>query len=94
MAGYGRRRSGAAAAQHATAAEGANDERCWSGSGGSPASIGVAGLRRWRAIARVTGHYTVGSFQVGTLLLAGIASMVAGCLALLWAITSRDDGSR
>ena len=46
------------------------------------------------AIARVTGHYTVGNYQAGTLLLAGIASMVAGCLALLWAITSRDDGSR
>jgi hypothetical protein len=56
-------------------------------------AIGVA-VCALGAIARVTGHYTVGNYQAGTLLLAGIASMVAGCLALLWAITSRDGGRR
>ena len=56
-------------------------------------AIGVA-ICVLAAIARITGHYTLGSYQAGTLLLAGTASMVAGCLALLWAMSSRDRGGR
>jgi hypothetical protein len=33
--------------------------------------------------ARYRGTYNVAGFQVGTLLLAGIATMVVGCLAYL-----------
>lgn len=46
------------------------------------------------SIARLGGRYTVGTYQVGTLLLAGTAAMVAGCLALLWALSSRDGQDR
>lgn len=35
-------------------------------------------------VARITGHYTLGGFQVGTLLEAGIAGLAAGCFLLLW----------
>jgi len=34
-------------------------------------------------VVRVGGSYLVGGYQVGTLFLAGIAAMVAGCLCLL-----------
>jgi ribosomal protein L27 len=34
-------------------------------------------------VARYRGTYNVGGFQVGTLLLAGIAAMVVGCLGYL-----------
>ena len=56
-------------------------------------AIGVA-ICALGSVARVTGHYTVGSYQVGTLLLAGTAAMVAGCLALVWALSSRDGQDR
>ncbi|MGE5668550.1 MAG: hypothetical protein ACM338_10190 [Betaproteobacteria bacterium] len=56
-------------------------------------AIGVA-ICVLASAARITGHYTLGSYQAGTLLLAGTASMVAGCLALLWAMSSRDRGGR
>ena len=56
-------------------------------------AIGVA-ICVLASAARFTGHYTLGSYQAGTLLLAGTASMVAGCLALLWAMSSRDRGGR
>ena len=38
---------------------------------------------------RIGGNYVLGGFQVGTLLLGGIAAMVAGCLALLWSLSAR-----
>jgi hypothetical protein len=37
-------------------------------------------------LARVSGVYTFAGFQVGTLLLAGLAAMVVGCLGYLAAI--------
>ena len=61
--------------------------------GRAAGALGVA-ICALGLVARVTAHYTVGSFQVGTLLLAGTAAMVAGCLALLWALTSRDGQDR
>ncbi|MGE5089972.1 MAG: hypothetical protein ACM3QY_12650 [Candidatus Levyibacteriota bacterium] len=68
-----------------------NGALVWSGR-----AVGVIGVAICAigAIARLTGHYTVGSYQAGTLLLAGVAAMVAGCFALLWAMASRDRGVR
>ena len=39
--------------------------------------------------ARAAGNYFPGGFQVGTLLQAGIAVMVLGCLAYLASLTER-----
>ena len=52
---------------------------------------GIAGaLLCIGAIAlRVVGQYSLGGFQVGTLLLAGSAAMVGGCLCFLWVIAGR-----
>lgn len=59
-------------------------------------TVGVIGVvvGAVAALERVSGHYAVGSFQVGTLLLVGIAAIVAGCFALLWALTSRGGDGR
>lgn len=43
---------------------------------------------------RVTGTYFLGGFQLGTLLLTGIAVMVAGCFLLLLALTGASRASR
>ena len=40
---------------------------------------------------RLRGIYEFAGFQTGTLLLGGIAAMVAGCLGYLAAIAERDD---
>jgi len=40
-------------------------------------------------VARLTGRYTVGDFQTGTLLLAGTGAVSIGCFLLLWAISER-----
>ena len=40
--------------------------------------------------ARLTGNYWLGSFQAGTLLLAGTAALVAGCFFLLLLVVRRD----
>ena len=40
--------------------------------------------------ARLSGAYWIGSFQVGTLLQAGIAAMVFGCLCFLAVLTHRS----
>ena len=34
-------------------------------------------------VARASGSYVMGNFQVGTLLQAGMAAMILGCLAYL-----------
>ena len=51
---------------------------------------GVAGLAVCAAAAlmRISGAYWVGGFQVGTLLLAGTALLIAGCFCLLLVVTS------
>jgi len=43
---------------------------------------------------RVGGQYWMGGYQVGTLLLAGSAAMVGGCLCFLWVLTSRLGAER
>lgn len=50
---------------------------------------GVAGvvLCAIAVVARLSGAFWLGGFQVGTLLQAGIAAMVIGCLAFLAVIT-------
>ena len=40
-------------------------------------------------LTRLGGAYWLGGFQVGTLLQAGMAAMLLGCLALLAAITEQ-----
>ena len=40
-------------------------------------------------VTRVAGKYLLGDFQVGTLLLAGSAAMIAGCFCFLWMLTQR-----
>jgi len=57
---------------------------------------GVAGaLLCIAAIAiRVAGQYWLAGFQVGTLLLAGSAAMVGGCLCFLWVIAGRPSTER
>ncbi len=40
-------------------------------------------------VARLTGRYTVGDFQTGTLMLAGTGAVSVGCFLLLWAISER-----
>ncbi|HLX30988.1 MAG TPA: hypothetical protein VKV24_21125 [Casimicrobiaceae bacterium] len=40
-------------------------------------------------IARLTGHYTIGSFPAITLFEGGTAVMVAGCFSLLWDLVAR-----
>ena len=40
------------------------------------------------AISRVTGHYELGGFGVGMLLLMGVATMVSACLCFLVVLTN------
>lgn len=45
-------------------------------------------------VGRFSGSYWLGGMQVGTLLLAGTAAMVAGCLALLAVLVRRAPAGR
>ena len=40
---------------------------------------------------RVSGRYVIGSFQLGTLLIAGIAVMTAACFCLLLFLANRHN---
>ena len=53
---------------------------------------GLAGalICLWAVFGRLTGTYYTASFQVGTLLLAGTAAMVVGCLCLLLVLTRTE----
>ena len=42
-------------------------------------------------VARLSGRYVLGAFQLGTLLIAGIALMTAACLSLLLFLVRRSD---
>ncbi len=44
--------------------------------------------------ARLSGQYYMGSFQLTTLLQAGIAAVVMGCFFLLLALTARERADR
>jgi hypothetical protein len=61
---------------------------------GRVAGCGGAFLCAVAAIARISGHYWLGSFQVGTLLLAGMAIMIAGCLGFLAWLTELSKAGR
>ncbi len=52
---------------------------------------GLAGvfLCGWAAFTRLTGLFFAGGFQVGTLLLAGMAAMLVACLCFLVILTNR-----
>lgn len=57
---------------------------------GRAAGAGGALVCLLAAAVRVSGRYWLAGFQVGTLMQAGIALMVAGCLALLWTLSARS----
>ena len=38
---------------------------------------------------RLAGRFTIGDFQTGTLMLAGIGAVSVGCFLLLWAMAER-----
>lgn len=48
--------------------------------------VGIVGLLlcALAVLARLTGHYTLGGFQAGTILVAGIAALAAACFLMLW----------
>jgi hypothetical protein len=52
---------------------------------------GLAGLATsaWAAIARLQGAYFAGGYQIGTLLLVGMAGMVIACFCFLFVLTMR-----
>ena len=52
---------------------------------------GLAGVLVCAAavLARMAGSYVIGGFQVGTLLLAGIAAMLTACLSYLVLLVER-----
>jgi len=45
-------------------------------------------------VMRVSGSFWLGGFQLGTLLTAGIAVMVAGCVCLLLVLVNRGTDRR
>jgi len=45
-------------------------------------------------ISRVRGHYDLGGFGVGMMLLAGVAAMVFGCLCFLAVLTNSAPSNR
>lgn len=61
---------------------------------GRIAGIGGVLLCAVAVVARFSGHYLLGAFQVGTLFQAGIAAMIAGCLCFLVVVTERSKSGR
>lgn len=64
-----------------------NDLLLWIG---RVAGVGGVLLCAVAAVARISGHYFLGGFQVGTLLQVGMAMMIAGCLGFLAVLTERS----
>jgi hypothetical protein len=58
----------------------------WIGRLGGIAGIAITVIA---VVARLQGTYMLGGFQIGTLLQAGIAAMVAGCLGYTAALAER-----
>ena len=56
---------------------------------GRAAGVGGVLLCTLAGLVRISGQYSVGIFQVGTLLLVGIAVMIVGCLSFLAVLTAR-----
>jgi hypothetical protein len=57
---------------------------------GRVAGVGGVLLCALAVVVRISGHYWLGGLQVGTLLQAGMATMVAGCLSFLAVLTERS----
>jgi len=53
--------------------------------------VGLLGmvLMALSVVARLTGRFALGDFQIGTLLLASVGAVTAGCFLLLWSIADR-----
>ena len=68
-----------------------NDLLLWIG---RIAGVGGVLLCALAAVVRLSGHYWLGGFQAGTLLQAGTAVMVAGCLGFLAALAERSKAGR
>jgi hypothetical protein len=64
-----------------------NDLLLWLGRVAGAAGLVVCAVA---GLLRLSGAYWVSGFQVGTLLLAGTASLVAGCFFLLLIATRRS----
>jgi hypothetical protein len=58
----------------------------WAGRLAGLAGVLICG---WAAFHRLSGDFYAGGFQVGTLLLAGIAAMVFACVLFLMVLTNR-----
>ena len=58
----------------------------WIGRLGGAAGVVICAVA---VLGRLRGVYNLAGFQIGTLLLAGIAAMVVGCLGYLVAIAER-----
>jgi hypothetical protein len=61
----------------------------WIGRLGGAAGVVLCAVA---VVARLRGVYNFAGFQVGTLLFAGIAAMLVGCLGYLAAIAERPRG--
>ena len=61
---------------------------------GRAAGIGGVLLCILAVVTRISGHYWLAGFQVGTLLQAGTAVMIAGCLGFLAVLTERSKADR
>ncbi len=57
---------------------------------GRISGIAGVGLCGWAAYGRLTGAYFVGGFQVGTILLAGMAAILVACFFLLLVLTDES----
>ena len=58
----------------------------WTGRLGGAAGVVLCAVA---VLTRLRGVYNFAGFQIGTLLLAGIAAMLVGCLAYVAAIAER-----
>jgi hypothetical protein len=58
--------------------------------------VGVVGalMATLAVISRVTGHYDLGGFGVGMMLVAGVAAMVFACLCFLAVLTNSAASNR
>ena len=68
-----------------------NDLLLWIG---RVAGVGGVLLCAVAAAMRVSGHFWFGGFQIGTLLLMGMAVMIVGCLCFLAVLTDRSKTGR
>jgi hypothetical protein len=61
----------------------------WIGRVGAAAGVVICAVA---IFGRLRGVYNIAGFQIGTLLLAGIAAMLVGCLGYLASIAERPRG--